>query len=152
MSHPDDAEPVEQVDGDEAEVMLADPDDYHQAQRLREIHQARRQVHKEFTDIDPYTKEADHATQRGQLGHAVTAYLVELLPVFRDAGIDTSLPHALPWDNFGEYVTTTGFRPGENEYCGYQSSMIVFETANQRFAEVKPLVESDDPDEWEVEV
>jgi len=147
-----DRETVETTDSDDAEVMLADPDDYHQAQRLREIHQARREVHNVFTSIDTWTDDDTHNNQRGKLSHAVTAYLVELQPVLRQADVDTSFPHHLPWDSFAEYVTATGIRRDDGEYAGYQASMAVFELANKRFAKVKPLVEPDDADEWEVEV
>jgi hypothetical protein len=151
MSQNADGEPVENVDAEETEVLLADPDDYHQSQRLREIHKARRKVHDKFTNIDTFTEDDIHSNQKGQLAHAVAAYVVELLPIFRQTDTNTALPHPLPWDTLGEYVTTTGFKPDEREYCGYQVSMSVFETANQRFAEVKPLVEPDETDEWEIE-
>jgi hypothetical protein len=150
MSEPE-PEPVETTDGDEAEVMLADPDDYHQAQRLREIHKARREVHNVFTDIDTYTDENTHNNQRGRLAHAVTAYLVELQPIFRQADVDTSLPNKAGWPNFQSFITATGYKPGLDEYASYQAAMSVFEIANQRFAEVKPLVEPDETDEWEIE-
>jgi len=144
-------EPVEHVDSEEAEVLLADPDDYHQSQRLREIHKARRQVHNQFTNAETWTNSDEHKNQRGKLAHAVTAYLVELQPIFRQADVDTSLPPQLPWPDFKNYIMTTGYNPEDDEYCGYQASMMVFETANQRFAEVKPLVEPDESDEWEIE-
>ena len=144
-------EPVESVDSEEAEVLLADPDDYHRSQRLREIHKARRQVHDCFTSMETYTTKDTHNNQRGELAHAVSAYLIELLPIFRQTDTDTSLPEQLPWDTFGEYVTTTGHNPVRDAYSNYQTAMTVFETANQRFAEVKPLVEPDESDEWEIE-
>lgn len=144
-------EPVESVDSGEAEVLLADPDDYHRSQRLRTIHKTRRKVHAHFTSMDTWTDGKAHNNQKGQLAHAVTAYLVELLPIFRQTETATSLPSALPWDTFGEYVATTGYNGDEDEYGGYQASMMVFQTANQRFAEVKPLVEPDEADEWEIE-
>jgi len=147
----DDPEPVESVDGEEAEVMLADPDDYHRSQRLREIHKARRKVHDCFTNIDTWVDTDTHNNQKGRLAHAVAAYISELLPIFRQTDTDTSLPPKLPWNSFSRYVTTTGFDPDANEYASYQVSMSVFETANQRFAEVKPLVEPDDNDEWEIQ-
>lgn len=151
MSEKHDGEPVESVDSDEAEVLLADPDDYHRSQRLREIHKARRQVHDCFTSMETYTSGNTHSNQRGELAHAVSAYLIELLPIFRQTDTDTSLPEPLPWPDFKNYTTTTGYRTDNDEYCGYQASMMVFETANQRFAEVKPLVEPDESDEWEIE-
>jgi hypothetical protein len=145
-----DAEPVETTDGDEAEIMLADPDDYHQAQRLREIHQARRQVHNVFTDIDTFTQENIHNNQRGRLAHAVTAYLVELQPVFNQTDVDTTLPDALNQRDFQSFITSTGYDPEADAYAHYQTSMTVFQIANERFAEVKPLVEPDEPNEWEI--
>lgn len=151
MSEKHDGEPVESVDSEEAEVLLADPDDYHRSQRLREIHKARRQVHDCFTSMETYTSGNTHSNQRGELAHAVSAYLIELLPIFRQTDTDTSLPDKLPWRSFNDYVTTTGFNPTTDEYGTYQDAMIVFETANQRFAEVKPLVEPDESDEWEIE-
>jgi len=145
-----DGEPIESVNDDEANVLLADPDDYHQSQRLREIHSARRKVHEVFTSMDTYTADTEHNNQRGRLAHAVTAYVVELLPIFRQTEVSTALPPKLEWDTLGEYVTTTGYDRTADEYAGYQASMFVFEQANQRFAEVKPLVEPDETDEWEI--
>ena len=147
----DTTEPVEHVDSEEAEVILADPDDYHRSQRLREIHKARRKVHDRFTNAETWTHSDEHANQQGQLAHAVTAYLVELLPIFRQTDTNTSLPPQLPWEDFGRYVTHSGYDKVKDEYASYQASMVVFETANQRFAEVKPLVEPDESDEWEIQ-
>lgn len=144
-------EPVESVGDEEAEVMIADPDDYHQSQRLREIHKARRKVHDCFTGMDTYTVENEHNRQQGQLAHAVVAYVMELLPIFRQTGTDLSLPDKLPWDTFSDFTTVGGHNPIRDEYAIYQESMIVFETANQRFAEVKPLVQPDEDDEWEIQ-
>ena len=151
MSEKHEGEPVEHVDSEEAEVLLADPDDYHRSQRLREIHKARRNVHDCFTGMKTWAAQDEHNNQRGELAHAVTAYVVELLPIFRQTDTDTSLPDPLAWESFAEYVTSTGYNRVKEEYAVYQESMMVFETANQRFAEIKPLVEPDESDEWEIE-
>ena len=155
MSEPSD-EPAEQAEhaelADEShhEAVLADPDDYHRSQRLRQIHKARDKVHQHFTSFDTYTGEATHNNQKGRLAYAITAYVIEILPILRQTDTSIALPPQLPWDTFSEYVTTTGHDYERDEYGSYQEAMMVFELANQRFAEIKPLVETDETDEWDI--
>lgn len=148
------SEPVDELGEhatDDDEVALTDPDDYHRSQRLREIHKARRTVHNTFTSIDTWTDENTHNNQQGRLAHAITAYVVEILPILRQTNTPTGLPNELPWNTFGEFVTTTGYDPHNDEYASYQEAMMVFEFANQKFADIKPLVQPDEADEWEIE-
>lgn len=146
----DDAEPVESINGDDGELLVVDPDDYHEAQRLREIHDARREVHRVHRDIDHYTNDGEHYRQRANLAQAVSAYIYELLPALRAAGVDTSLQSKLKWDNLEAFATAGGRDFDEGEYPSYQTSMVVFSAANRAFAELKPLVQTDEDDTWEV--
>jgi len=84
MSEPSDELPEHAELADKGgEAVLADPDDYHRSQRLRQIHNARRKVHERFTSFDTYTEQAIHNNQKGRLAHAITAYVIEILPIFR---------------------------------------------------------------------
>lgn len=137
------------TESEDAELLIADPDDYHETQRLREIHNARRNVHDTLKQIDRYVQKDEHRIQRGHLANAVTAYVAELEPVLEAAGYDCSF-EATPWNNLSQYMTTMGRPPDETEIAGYEYHMFVFRFANEAFAELKPLVTEDETDEWEV--
>jgi hypothetical protein len=146
-----DAEPLEEIDEDEAELMIVDPEEYHESQRLREIHQARQKVTKALTEFDPYTIDEEHNRQRGKLAYAVTAYYAELEPLIRASNTESvELRDVLPWDTAGEYATCMGNDPSEGKTVGYEASVLVFRRLNQFLADVKPLIQPEESTEWEV--
>jgi hypothetical protein len=147
---PAEAQPLEDVDQDEAQLLLADPEDYHEAQRLREIHEARREVRTVLTGLDTYTETSEHRSQKGALAAAITAYIAELEPLIVATGYDDSLRDGLPWRNLRAFADAMGFVPEENGRPGYNVQMAVFREANSFLAEVKPLLEEEDTDTWEV--
>jgi len=155
MSHPDapgadNPEPIDTTDTEDAQLLLADPDDYHQAQRLREIHQARQQVHKTLREIDRYTTSKAHQKQRRALADAVAAYTAELEPLITATDYDDSVAHG-PWETLRQYTTMLGSHPDADEDTPtYQVHMLIFQQANQFLAEVKPLITEDETTEWEV--
>jgi hypothetical protein len=152
MSEPDhaDGEPIEELDGEEGATILADPDDYHEAQRLREIHEARRHVHKVHRDLDHYTASKNHTRQRASLAGAVSAYIYELLPLLKAADVDISLPDGMPWPDLEHFAVAGGSIPDENDYAGYKMSMAVFNQTNGALAELKPLISEEENDTWDV--
>lgn len=156
MSSTDEPEPqpIDTTDKKDAQVLLADPDDYHRTQRLREIHDARRNVHKLLRKTDGFTTTSAHKEQKARLSFAVTAYITELEPLFGATDADTSLGDNLPWEDLSMYATMMGSRPTEDgtntEYAPYEWSLYVFRQANQFLSEVKPLLTEEKTKEWEV--
>jgi hypothetical protein len=133
------SEPIDTTDAEDAQLLLADPDDYHRSQRLKQIHDARRKVH----------DTTHQSNDIREVKNAVVLYGIELLPLIRDTDFDTSLPDGLAWDSIGGYITRHGEVPrGETNYLNYH--MIVFQRLNDALAEVRPLIEEDETDEWEV--
>jgi hypothetical protein len=145
-----DAEPLDEVDEAEAEMMVVDPEEYHESQRLREIHHARQQVTTVLQEIETHTKRSDHSRQKGDLAIAVSSYYAELEPLIiaTDTG-PFELPDELPWDTIHEYATAMG-RTGEGDTADYPVSMFMFRQLNQFLADVKPLIKPDESTEWEV--
>ena len=143
-------EPVEDVDDDDGELLVVDPEDYHEAQRLREIHEARREVQRTAREIDTYTTEKEHNKQRGALAMAITAYIYELLPLIRQTDYDDELADTMPWGSLQEYAYRSGALPAGEGRANYEVSMGVFGQANEFLAEVKPLIKAQENDTWEV--
>lgn len=145
-----DVEPLEETDDGEAEMIVVDPEEYHESQRLREIHQARRQVTNVLQETETIAKTADHRRQKGSLAFAVSAYYAELQPLIiaTDAS-PLELPDELPWDVVGEYAAAMG-RNDEGERAAYEVSMFIFRQLNQFLADVKPLIKPNESTEWEV--
>lgn len=135
------------------EIDLADPDDYHRTQRLKEIHKARQRVHTTMDGFD-YPKAKKEKVQRQQLAYAVSMYVTELENVITDADASTSLPDRYPWDNVQQYADTLGVVPDDHPhpftYSPKQDSVQVFRTCNSVLADVKPLIEESEDTEWEV--
>jgi hypothetical protein len=144
-----DAPNTPELDNDRPEI--TDPDQYHERERLREIHDARQTVHKILRDINPYTQTSEHEQQKGRLAHAVSAYIAELEPLFIATDVDTELPEPMPWDTLESYADTLGTRYDKEdpETPSYKVSTYIFRQANAAFAEIKPVVD-DETDEWEV--
>lgn len=145
-------EPVDTTDKEDAQVLLADPEDYHHTQRLREIHDARRNVHKTLRQTEGYVPEEKHIAQRARLCIAVTAYITELEPLFDATDAEQTLPDNLPWTDLSEYATTMGAwgKDDKRKKAPYECSTLVFREANRFLAEVKPLIEEEETKEWEV--
>lgn len=141
---------VEEIDEeDQPEYELADPDDYHRKQRLKTIHRRRRHVHSVIEDLERFTSENDHARQRLRLAGAVTGYAAELEPLTLRTNHQIELPDWVPWDDVNQYTMGMGQAP-DGESVTYQHHVAVFRACNRYLAEVKPLIEEDDEDEWEV--
>jgi hypothetical protein len=145
-----DTEPVEPTTDDDGELLVVDPEDYHEAQRLREIHEARREVQRTAREIDTYTTESEHSKQRGDLAMAVTAYIYELLPLIRQTDYDDELADTMPWNSLQDYAHRSGALPADKGRANYEVSMGVFGQANEFLAEVKPLIQEQENDTWEV--
>jgi len=131
---------------------LSDPDDYHRKQRLKEIHQRRQHVAKQLDQADPYTKNEEHNRQKGRLANAVSLYIAELEPIEERTDAEIELRDALPWTDAAEYADKMGYvtRDGQPEAASYEKSHAVYRACNEFLAEVKPLIEESETDEWEV--
>jgi hypothetical protein len=153
MSDTEEGVEIEANDAEDKAVMLADPDDYHRSQRLRTIHERRRNVHKVLDDIDRFATANTHTNQKQALADAVSAYILEVETVLEDADVDADLPENPYWDSVGDYAKKLGTytdEDGDQQTAPYPSSMRIFREVNTAFSKVKPLIEEDDNDEWEV--
>lgn len=141
-------------------LTLDDPDDYHKAHRLRQIHSARRQVRDALIVINR-ADEKHLREYRLALADAVTAYIAELEPLMDDAGYSGRLERG-PWDDLEQYADMMGREPEETrgpgdglqmgEPPGLERHVWVFRQANRFLADVKPLLTEDSTDEWEIDV
>jgi len=153
MSDAEGAVEIEPEDAEDQEVLLADPDDYHRAQRLRTIHERRRRVHKVMDEIDRYTSTGQHNNQKRALADAVVAYIAEVETVLRDADIEVELPEKYPFESPDHFATNLGAytdEHGERQISSYNTSIFMFRQVSNAFSEVKPLIEPDDSNEWDV--
>ena len=171
MTDAEDAEPVDTTTEEDAQLLLADPDDYHRAQRLKEIHEARRKAAEaRRTAADKY-QDVRRVENRRNQRHAYVArhvhqYAIELEPLIDAAdGLDAEWPDTLPWPTFPAYLDSMGYVPGDcpaavvgdtrpEEGKSYPAegrcSTTVYRYLNRVLAEVRPIIEEDDSDEWEV--
>ena len=155
MTHPDtdDLEAVETTDAEDAQLLLADPDDYHRAQRLRQIHEARREVHKALRETEGMASSSEHTNFNYNVAVAVSAYITELEPLMDAVEYDDTLDRSR-FRSLREYATTMGDIVNDDlEREGKASrreSLFVFRQANRFLAEVKPLVSEEETNEWEV--
>jgi hypothetical protein len=139
---------------DEPEIQLADPDDYHRTQRLKEIHKARRRVTEKVADLDVNRRHPSKIKTYSitELNHTVAMYINELIPLIEHADVtqeDISLPDTCAHDDVIQYARGMGM--GEDGGpVSPAHSMEVYRTCNRILADVKPLIEEDDSDEWEV--
>lgn len=132
---------------------LQDPDDYHRRQRLKQIHKRREQVHKTIDGMDFYTKQDEHNRNQTKLGIVVTTYIAELEPLIDKTEASPELPDGLPWDDVTDFANRNGAYyddDGNHQTPSYEACTIVFRACNKYLADVKPLIEEDDSDEWEV--
>jgi len=144
-------ENTEDVTEEEPEIALADPDDYHRQQRLKEIHRRRQQVAKTLDQIERFTKKKEHALNKTDLADAVSLYITELEPLIEHTEESPELSR-LPWDSVHEYADHMGAceQDGEMAAAPYEYHLYVFRACNRYLGRVKPLIEEDDTDEWEV--
>jgi len=145
---------AEDTEGSDETIELADPDDYHRSQRLKEIHQARQRVHDTLDSFDKAAKKPEATHQCRKLAYAVSMYVSELEPLILDTDADATLPNRYPWDTALQYADALGKVPDDFDhpatYAPKANSIQVFRLCNKILADVKPLVEADDTDEWEV--
>jgi hypothetical protein len=146
---PNTPDPVGQVDAEEVELHVTDPDDYHETQRLREIHDARKEVRTTLRELDRYATPEEHHKQKLSLCDAVAFYIAELEELIHATGHDDSL-EGTPWDSLRQYTTMMGANPETNEPASYEASIFIFRQANNFLAEAKPLVTEQDENEWTV--
>lgn len=144
----------EPEDAEEPDIDLADPDDYHRRQRLKEIHKARRHVSDKVADLDVNQKKPGRIRTYSitELSHTVAMYVNELLPLMEHADTDPediSLPDSCFHNNIIEYAKCMGI--GEDgDPVSPHHSMEVYRTCNRILADVKPLITEDDSEKWEV--
>jgi hypothetical protein len=143
-----DAAEIDTVGTEEAQLLVNDPDDYHETQRLREIHEARRDVRTTLKDLSRFATDHEHNEQQMALADAVTFYISELEELMDATDYDDSLDKG-PWDSLRRYATMMG-RKSDGEIAGYEESMFVFREANKFLAEVKPLITEEEESEWTV--
>jgi hypothetical protein len=145
---------VEEVGDDEAQVLIADPDDYHETQRLREIHDARQQVLKHINDLDIHEKTGDrvYTYDITRLGNLVAVYAMELRPLAEQAGLADSDIATLSEDDthrtIFEYADGMGMN--DTDPMSIRYSMQVYQRCNGLLAEIKPLVTEQEETEWEI--
>lgn len=89
MSHPDDAEPVDETD-EPAEIYVADPDDYAKTRKLKALNDAKSHVREVRNNRPALAKDKEWDGENARLTEAVASYGHELLPLLeaaQDAGI-----------------------------------------------------------------
>jgi len=132
------SEPTEEPD--EEEVRVADPQQYNQNQRLKEIHKARQEVadHVRDLEINESTGNTVYIYSITELAHKVALYVHELEPLMHRADVDSEmfeLPESFSHDTVFEYGAAMGMKPDGNP-VGVTESMHVFSRCNQFMAEV----------------
>lgn len=153
MSHADHG------DGDDGEepdhpLAVADPDDYSQNQRLKDIHEARRDVRKALKDLPHYGKDEEHLVAHQNLADAVAFYGHELLPLMDATGWEHTFDDSdIPIDSVRHFIQTHGNPPAwEADYPPRSVSLGVFSKLNTFLhdAGLGADLDTDDGDEWEV--
>lgn len=145
--HVDEAD--ETIEAEAAEVL--DPGDYNQNQRLKEIHQARRDVREALKETTSgKARKGEHMATHRKLAEAVTFYGHELLPLMDEAEWDHDLPDHYPWDTVRQFIATVGHSP-DKDYPPKNASLHVFSRLNQFARQAGLGADLDDgTDEWEV--
>jgi hypothetical protein len=148
-----DPERVDSTDTEDAEILLADPEDYHEAQRLREIHEARQRVASEVHDLD-VTGRGDVSWESvTKLANAVAVYGEEILALRKQMDQDPiELPEGATHDTVEDFAIAMGMTTGTDgsQPVGPAHSMAVYRACNDFLASVKPLITEDETNEWEV--
>lgn len=138
---------------DQPDLALADPEDYHRSRRLKEIHRARERVHDVVQELEISESDgsAVYVHSITELAHAVAMYATELRPLMEQLDLDDEaleLPEFAYHDDvihFTQSMGLTGDGPARR-----MASMKVFQKCNAVLADAKPLIETDETDEWEV--
>jgi len=143
--------PADTTDTEDVQLLVNDPDDYHEAQRLREIHEARRDVRTTLKKIERYTDKHEHRRQRMALADAVSFYITELEELIEATGYDDSMDRT-EWPSLRSYATTMGRKSTDSDgaMAGYEESMYVYRQANQFLASMKPLITEEEENKWTV--
>lgn len=131
-------------------LQVADPDDYHQAQRLKAIHQARRHVIKTFQGMESLAETDVREEQTGQLASAITAYLTETDELLQRSNVQLDLPETYAWDSVRQYMAWGGYDLQNHRFPINLYHMAVFRMANEAVAEMQPLVDEQENDSWEI--
>lgn len=98
--------------------IVEDADDYNQSQRLRQIHQARRQVRKAHQKLHDTVQEEKngHHFAAVRLSRAVAYYGRELEPLMAEAGWNPPCPESWPYDDVRNFIDYDGIAPESNDF------------------------------------
>jgi hypothetical protein len=148
---PTDDEP-ETVEAEVSEVL--DPEDYNQNQRLKQIHEARRDVRKALREVtNGRAAVKDHIETHRRLAEAVAFYGHELAPLMDEVGYEGELPDGAPVESVYKFVMMMGrIEPMiDEDYVPKHVTMVVYKELS-KFAREHGLGVSlaDSDDEWEV--
>lgn len=132
----------EQDDSSDDHVLaVADPQQYNQNQRLKEIHQARREAQQAFRDAGRYSTQSEKTERNADVAYAVASYGHELRPLIRQADMEVpKLPDGFDIDDLDEYLKYGGLikKLGDNKITAPEAhrSMLVFGILNDALAEL----------------
>lgn len=146
-----DDEADETIEADPAEIL--DPADYNQNQRLKEIHQARKDVRDHLQERPIQAKSSEWEGLNARLAEAVAFYGHELLPLMNEAGWSHEFPDEIPFETVREFVRRMGKLPSgsDSRTPSPPITMIVFDRLNEFTREVGLGTNLDEgSDEWEV--
>jgi hypothetical protein len=106
-------------------------------------------------NMDGVSRRSESELQRRELAFAVSMYVSELEPLILQTDADVSLPDGYPWETALEFADALGVVPKDCEttdtrYSPRPNTVMVFRICNRLLADVKPLIEENDTDEWEV--
>lgn len=136
----------------EEDTKLEDPDNYHETQRLREIHEARQNVAKQVRDMDINQRTGNkvYLYSMTRLCNVTALYVSEILPLVRKVEFDVpDLPDYCTHDTLRGYATNMGMDDSGNPVSPSES-LTVYRHCNEFLAEIKPLVSEEQTDEWEI--
>jgi hypothetical protein len=151
-------------DTDDPELTFNDPDDYHRARRLKQIHRARERVQDARLEYSEAWNEKEHQVAKRVLATTVTSYVDELLPLLRHSDTDDPLDNPdvkteRLWHDLEQFATMGGrYPPGSNppgdreggDLAAAPHLMTVFRLTNHALSDLRPLIEEEETTEWEV--
>lgn len=141
---------------DDRQIVVEDTDDYNQAQRLKEIHQARREVRKAQKELTRgKANRSEHKESHERFAATVAFYGHELLPLMEDTEWERELPEEAPYPSVRAFLKTAPMvPPGKKDewpYIPEQVALGVFHHLNQFVREIGLGADFEDSaDEWEV--
>jgi hypothetical protein len=141
----------EKIEADPTEIL--DPADYNQNQRLKEIHQARKEVRKALEETTTgRATDNEHVTTHNRLAQTVAFYGHELLPLMDKAEWSHEFKDGHTVTSVREFITRLGRYPGADwPYTPKPVSMEIFARLNEFAAEVGLGAQLDEgTDEWEI--